>query len=40
MVMNPPLPIGLEAKAFAVTIEPEQGSATPTMPILMMGAGG
>lgn len=40
MVMNPPLPVGLEAKAFAVTIEPEQGSATPTMPIVMMGAGG
>jgi anti-sigma-K factor RskA len=40
MVMNPPLPVGLEAKAFAITIEPEQGSATPTMPIVMMGAGG
>ena len=30
---------GVEAKAFAITIEPEQGSATPTMPIVMMGAG-
>ena len=38
-VIQPPLPAGVEAKAFAITIEPEQGSATPTMPILMMGAG-
>ena len=40
MVMNPPIPVGVEAKAFAVTIEPEQGSATPTMPIMMMSTGG
>ena len=39
MVMDPPLPAGVEAKAFAVTIEPEGGGATPTMPIQMMGAG-
>jgi hypothetical protein len=39
MVLNPPLPAGVEAKAFAVTIEPEAGSQTPTMPIVMMGAG-
>jgi len=38
-VLNPPLPAGVEAKAFAMTIEPEQGSSTPTMPIVMMGAG-
>ena len=38
-VIEPPLPGGVEAKAFAITIEPEQGSATPTMPIVMMGAG-
>jgi anti-sigma-K factor RskA len=38
-VINPPLPAGVEAKAFAMTIEPEQGSSTPTMPIVMMGAG-
>jgi len=38
-VINPPLPAGTEAKAFAITMEPEEGSATPTMPILMMGAG-
>jgi len=38
-VIEPPLPGGVEAKAFAITVEPEQGSATPTMPIVMMGAG-
>jgi anti-sigma-K factor RskA len=38
-VVNPPLPTGVEAKAFAITIEPEAGSSTPTMPIVMLGAG-
>jgi anti-sigma-K factor RskA len=38
-VVNPPLPVGIEAKAFAITVENEAGSATPTMPIVMMGAG-
>jgi anti-sigma-K factor RskA len=38
-VVNPPLPAGLQAKAFAITIENEAGSRTPTMPIVMMGAG-
>lgn len=38
-VVNPPLPSGAEAKAFAITVENESGSATPTTPILMMGAG-
>jgi anti-sigma-K factor RskA len=38
-VINPALPLGVQAKAFAMTIEPEQGSSTPTMPIVMMGAG-
>jgi anti-sigma-K factor RskA len=38
-VIEPPLPAGTEAKAFAITVEPEQGSSTPTMPIVMMGAG-
>jgi anti-sigma-K factor RskA len=38
-VVNPPLPAGAEAKAFAITVEPEAGSATPTMPIAMIGAG-
>ncbi|HMH05136.1 MAG TPA: anti-sigma factor, partial [Terriglobales bacterium] len=38
-VIEPPLPAGVEAKAFAITVEPEEGSTTPTMPIVMMGAG-
>jgi anti-sigma-K factor RskA len=38
-VINPPLPAGTQAKAFAVTVEPEAGSATPTMPIVMVGGG-
>jgi anti-sigma-K factor RskA len=38
-LVNPPLPAGVEAKAFAITIEPEAGSTTPTMPIMMQGAG-
>lgn len=38
-VIEPPLPGGVQAKAFAITVEPEQGSSTPTMPIVMMGAG-
>ena len=39
-VVNPPLPGGVEAKAFAITVEPEAGSNTPTMPIAMVGAAG
>jgi anti-sigma-K factor RskA len=38
-VVNPPLPSQVEAKAFAITVESESGSATPTMPITMMGSG-
>jgi anti-sigma-K factor RskA len=38
-VVNPPLPAGTEAKAFAITVENEAGSPSPTTPILMMGAG-
>ncbi len=38
-VINPPLPPGTAAKAFAITVELEAGAATPTMPIVMMGAG-
>ena len=38
-VVNPPLPAGVEAKAFAITIEPESGSLSPTMPIVMVGSG-
>jgi anti-sigma-K factor RskA len=38
-VVNPPLPAGAEAKAFAITVENEAGSTAPTTPILMMGTG-
>lgn len=40
MMMMPPMPKQMEAKAFAITIENEAGSAAPTSPILMMGAAG
>ena len=36
-VLMPSLPKELLAKAFAVTIEPETGSSTPTMPIILAG---
>jgi len=36
-VLMPSLPKDLQAKAFAVTIEPETGSSTPTMPIILAG---
>lgn len=39
LVINPPLPARVSAKAFAITVEPENGSSVPTMPILMIGAG-
>lgn len=38
-VVDPPLPPGTEAKAFAITVEDQAGSEKPTTPILMMGAG-
>ncbi len=38
MVMMPPMLPGVEAKTFAVTIEPEGGSATPTMPMVLLGS--
>jgi anti-sigma-K factor RskA len=38
-VINPPLPPGTQAKAFAITIEDASGATSPTMPIVMMGAG-
>jgi anti-sigma factor RsiW len=38
-VVNPPLPAGTEAKAFAITVENEGGATSPTMPIVMMGTG-
>jgi anti-sigma-K factor RskA len=36
-VINPPLPRGTVAKAFAITVEDEAGASIPTMPIVMMG---
>jgi anti-sigma-K factor RskA len=39
MVMNPPIPPGTQAKAFAVTVEDAPGSEKPTMPMVLMGAG-
>lgn len=36
-VVLPPLPQGIPAKAFGVTIENEGGSQTPTMPIVLSG---
>jgi anti-sigma-K factor RskA len=36
-VLMPPLPRDLQAKAFAITIETETGSTTPTMPIVLAG---
>jgi anti-sigma-K factor RskA len=39
IVINPPLPAGVEAKAFAITVEPESGSPAATSPIIMFGAG-
>jgi anti-sigma-K factor RskA len=39
-VIRPPLPTGLEAKTFAITIEPETGSTAPTSQPIMIGLGG
>jgi anti-sigma-K factor RskA len=39
-VIKPPLPPGVEAKTFAITIEPENGSAAPTSQPIMVGAPG
>jgi hypothetical protein len=38
-VINPPLPAGVQAKAFAITVEPESGSSAPTLPVVMFGTG-
>jgi anti-sigma-K factor RskA len=38
-VINPPLPAGVQAKAFAITVEPESGSSAPTLPVVMFGLG-
>jgi anti-sigma-K factor RskA len=39
-MMQVSLPSGVQPKAFAVTIEKAEGSATPTMPMVMLGAAG
>jgi anti-sigma-K factor RskA len=39
-VINPPLPAGIEAKTFAITVEPEAGSAAPTSQPVMVAAQG
>jgi anti-sigma-K factor RskA len=36
-VILPPLPKGIEAKAFGVTIEDKDGATTPTLPIILVG---
>ena len=36
-VVLPPLPAGVAAKAFGVTVEQTSGSSTPTLPIVMTG---
>jgi len=39
-LINPPLPANVEAKTFAVTVEPESGSSAPTSQPIMVGTGG
>jgi len=36
-VVLPPLPPGVDAKAFGITVEDAQGATTPTLPIVMSG---
>jgi hypothetical protein len=36
-VVMPPLPEGVEAKSFGVTVEAAAGASTPTLPIVMAG---
>jgi anti-sigma-K factor RskA len=36
-IVLPPLPEGVDAKAFGVTVEEAHGASTPTMPIVMSG---
>ena len=40
MMMDHKMPAGVEAKAFAVTVESEEGSDKPTSPIMLMGEAG
>ena len=39
-VVNPPIPTGVEAKAFAITVETESGVDAPTTKPIMVGAAG
>ncbi len=39
-VIKPPLPAGIEAKTFAITVEPEAGSNAPTSEPVMVGTRG
>ena len=39
-IVKPPLPAGLEAKTFAITVEPEAGSSAPTSQPIMVGSRG
>jgi anti-sigma-K factor RskA len=39
-VLMPSIPANVTAKGFAITVEPESGSTTPTMPILFVGSTG
>ena len=39
IMMDHKMPEGVEAKAFAITVENEAGSDKPTSPILLMGTG-
>lgn len=38
IMMDHKMPEGVEAKAFAITVEKEEGSDKPTSPIMLMGA--
>jgi anti-sigma-K factor RskA len=38
-LIKPPLPTGVEAKTFAITVEPGAGSAAPTSTPIMVGIG-
>ncbi|WP_263385257.1 anti-sigma factor [Granulicella arctica] len=37
-VVMPQLPVGVQAKAFGVTVEAEGGATSPTLPIILVGA--
>lgn len=39
-IIKPPLPLGVEAKTFAITVEPSAGSSAPTSQPIMVGTQG